>query len=145
MNRLKNQSDISAVPQTRREFIRHAGSAAFLGLLAASAGFPGRQALAGEKASGTQKALVGCNSFVWTQYAKRDKKQFDVGEVMSALRDCGYDYLETGFDFAHPDSITKLADQMKSKGLVPVSLYIGPRLHEADKAKDTVNQLLAAM
>ncbi len=33
---------------------------------------------------------------------------------------------------------------MKSKGLQPVSLYCGPRLHEVDKAKDTVAQLLAS-
>lgn len=140
MKCLENQPVFSSTQQTRREFIRQTGSAALLGLLAAD-----HVVLADENKSGAQKGLVGSNSFGWTQYAKRDKKQYDAGEVMSALRDCGYDYIETGADFAHPESIAKLADQMKLKGLKPVSLYIGPRLHEADKAKETVSQLLAGM
>jgi inosose dehydratase len=138
-------ADIPSMSLTRREFISRTGSATMFGMLVSSAGIMGQQANAEEKASGPRKEMVGSNSFVWTQYAKRDKKQFDVGEVMSALGDCGYDYLETGFDYVHPDSIAKLADQMKSKGLKPVSLYVGPRLHEADKARETVNQLLTAM
>lgn len=63
---------------------------------------------------------------------------------MSVLRDLGYDYLEPGMDFTKPESVATLAEQMKSKGLKPVSLYCGPRLHEADKAKGVVEQLLAA-
>jgi inosose dehydratase len=119
---------------TRREFIHRTGSVALLGMAAG-----GERLWADEP-----RALVGSNSFGWTQYAKRDKKPFDLVGTMSAVRDCGYDYLEPGMDFAHPDSIAKLADQMKSKGLKPVSLYCGPRLHEAEKAKGVVDQLLAA-
>lgn len=87
---------------------------------------------------------MGSNSFGWTQYAKREKRPFDIVETMSALRDCGYDYLESPMEFLRPESIGTLADQMKSKGLKPVSLYCGPRLHEADKANETVVQLMAA-
>ena len=129
---------------TRRQFIQRTGSAALTGALASGAGLLSLVACAAEKRLGKPKSLVGSNSFGWTQYAKRDKKPFDIVETMSVLRDLGYDYLEPSMDFAHPDSIAKLADQMKSKGLKPVSLYCGPRLHEAEKAKDVVAQLLAA-
>ena len=129
----------SAPHLTRREFIQRTGSAALLG-----GGLLRQPASAAETATVESKPLVGSNSFGWTQYARRDKKPFDIVETMSVLRDLGYDYLEPGMDFAHPDSIAKLADQMKSKGLKPVSLYCGPRLHEADKAKGVVAQLLAA-
>ncbi len=142
MNR--DLSSFSSVPHlTRREFIHRTSSAALLGLVSGG-GFLNQVASAAEDSSANPKSLVGSNSFAWTQYAKRDKKPFDIVETMSTVRDCGYDYLEPGMDFAHPDSIAKLADQMKSKGLKPVSIYCGPRLHEADKAKDVVVQLLAA-
>ena len=39
--------------------------------------------------------LFGSNIFGWGQYYQRDKKKLDVEEVISALRDCGYDVLET--------------------------------------------------
>jgi inosose dehydratase len=119
---------------TRRQFIQQIGTAALAGALASAA----------EKPAAKSKSLVGSNSYGWTQYARRDKKPFDIVETMSVLRDLGYDYLEPGMDFARPDSIATLADQMKSKGLKPVSLYCGPSLHEADKAKEVVAQLLAA-
>lgn len=122
---------------SRREFLQQTGSAALLlGALGSAT------AKAGE--GGKPATVVGANSFVWTQYARRDKKPFDIGETMSVLRDLGYDYLEPGMDFTKPESVATLAEQMKSKGLKPVSLYCGPRLHEADKAKGVVDQLLAA-
>ena len=45
-----------------------------------------------------QKTLVGSNIYGWGQYAQRDKKQLDVEEVISALRDTGYDYLESNHE-----------------------------------------------
>lgn len=136
MPRMKRQlASFFPMPRpTRRQFIQQISAAALAGTVASAA----------EKPAAKLKSLVGSNSFGWTQYARRDKKPFDLGETMSALRDLGYDYIETNMDFAHPDSVATLAEQMKSKGLKPVSLYCGPRLHEADKAKDTVVQLLAA-
>jgi len=94
--------------------------------------------------SGSPKTLVGSNVYVWTQYAQRDKKPFNVEDVLSALRDTGYDYLEYFMDVAAPEKNAQFAEQCKSKGLQPVSLYVGARLHEAAKAKDVVQNILAA-
>lgn len=87
---------------------------------------------------------MGSNVYGWTQYYQREKKPFDAGEVMSALRDAGYDYLETFLDAGQPDNNARLAEQMKAKGLKPVTLYTGARLHEPDKAKEVIKSLLAA-
>jgi len=47
-------------------------------------------------------------------------------------------------DSGTPANITKLAEEMKSKGLTPACLYTGARLHEEAKAKETIQRLLAA-
>ena len=90
------------------------------------------------------KTLVGSNIYGWGQYAQRDKKQLDVEEVISALRDAGYDYLETNMNVAQPEENGKFAEQLKAKGLQPVSLYTGARVHEAAKAEEAVARILAA-
>ncbi len=151
MNTLSRPSAPSA-SQSRREFLLQSGAA--LSAVAASALSP---ALAGAAetqpvfqnrlqrvvAKPAAKSLVGCNVYVWTQYAGREKKKLDLDEVLSILRDAGYDYLENFMDSGNPESITKYADQCRAKSLVPVSLYTGARLHD-DKASQTVERLVKA-
>ena len=60
----------------------------------AARALPGAFAAESAPAAG-QKTLVGSNIYGWGQYAQRDNKKLDVAEVSSALRDTGYDYLET--------------------------------------------------
>ena len=131
----------SASHQSRRAFIRHLGSAVAAGAVLS----PLAQSLAAEsQQKAAQKTLVGSNIYGWGQYAKRDKKQLDPEEVMAALRDAGYDYLEGFMNSAQPEEIAKFAEQMKAKGLQPVSIYTGARIHEADKAGAEVAKILAA-
>ena len=91
-----------------------------------------------------QKTLVGSNIYGWGQYAERDKKKLDVEEVISALRDTGYDYLESNMNVAQPEENAKFADQLRAKGLQPVSLYTGAHVHEAAQAGAVVTRILAA-
>ena len=130
--------------QSRRDFLRHAGATALFGTLAYSAEFLARVSGAESQSKAQQKALVGSNIFGWGQYAQRDKKKLDVAEVISALRDCGYDYLENFMDLARPENNAQFAEQLRAKGLQPVSLYTGARLHEAGKASASVASVLAA-
>ncbi len=90
------------------------------------------------------KTLVGSNIYGWGQYAERDKKKLDVAEVISCLRDAGYEYLENFMDVGRPEASAEFADQLKAKGLQPVSLYVGARLHEEGKAAETALKILAA-
>ena len=87
---------------------------------------------------------MGSNIYGWGQYAQREKKPLDVGEVLSALRDAGYDYLENFMDTARPEEGARFADQVKAKGLQPVSVYVGAHLHESSKAPEVVGRILNA-
>jgi len=125
--------------RSRRNFIhgavKSAGAVALAALLS--------PALAAETEP-KQKMLIGSNVYGWTQYAQRDKKPFNAADVISALADCSYDYLESFMDIGRPENNAKLAEQMKSKGLQRVSIYTGARVHEAGKASETVAKILAA-
>ena len=136
------KSRFARAHSSRREFIRRTTTTT-LGLATAPSLVD--SILAAETESLTKEpGLVGSNVYGWTQYYQREKKPFDAGEVMSALRDAGYDYLETFLDAGQPDNNARLAEQMKAKGLKPVTLYTGARLHEPDKAKEVIKSLLAA-
>ena len=141
-----NDSDVtvSAKACSRRDFLRRTTSASALGALASSPGYLARLVAAESGPAADSKTLVGSNIYVWTQYAQRDKKPLDVAEVISALRDCGYDYLESFMDVATPENNAKFAEQLKAKGLQPVSLYTGARLHESGKASEVVAKVLRA-
>ncbi len=130
----------SPLSQSRREFLRQLGATAALG-----AALPPLIARSAETSATTRsKALVGSNIYGWGQYAQRDKKPLDVAGVISALRDTGYDYLETYLNLEHPDENAKFADQLKAKGLQPVSLYTGARVHEREKTGEVLSKIVAA-
>ncbi len=99
-------------------------------------------AAAGKTAA--RKTLVGSNIYGWGQYAQREHRKLDVTEVISALRDTGYDYLENFMDVGRPEENANFAEQLKAKGLQPVSLYVGARLHEAEKCNEVLRKILAA-
>lgn len=88
--------------------------------------------------------LVGSNIYGWSQYYQRQGMSVyeRLPEVVSALRDCGYDYLENFMDLNNPENNAKFADILKEKGLKPVSLYVGARLHEKEKADQTVQKIV---
>ena len=131
----------SASQRSRREFIRQLGSAV---TLAATMSPLARSLAADSPRAAAQKTLVGSNIYGWGQYAERDKKKLDVEEVIAALRDTGYDYLETFMDLGRPEENGEFAEQLRAKGLRPVSLYTGARLHEAAQAGAVVAKILAA-
>src|SRR5262249_36024543 len=125
----------------RREFIRQLSSAIAVGAVVS----PLAHTLAAESSPPiAKKTLVGSNVYGWTQYAQRDKKKFDIEDVISALRDTGYDYLESFMNVAQPEANAHFAEQLKAKGLQPVSLYVGARLHEPGKCDEVVANILAA-
>ncbi len=124
---------------TRREFLRQGGAAAALAWLAGRA-----PALRAADAKGKPPALVGSNVYGWTQFAKRAGRPFDMETVLSALRDCGYDYLEATLNIAQPDENARFAEQSRAKGLKPVSLYVGAPFHDAALAEQSIEKITAA-
>jgi len=101
-------------------------------------------ALASRALGAETKPIVGSQLYGWGQYYQRDGKKLDdhLDEALSALRDAGYDYAEHNLSGSAEGNV-KFGERLKSKGLRPVCLYTGAALHEADKAEQSVVQLVA--
>jgi inosose dehydratase len=110
--------------------------------LLSSAAFTAAAALPADNNS----ALVGSQLFGWGQYYEREHKVLSEhwDEVFSALRDAGYDYAEGTLNASVPEENGRLADRMKRRGLKPVTIYTGGRLHEREPAERTITALLRA-
>jgi inosose dehydratase len=127
---------VGSASLNRRSFLKTAG-AAMMGCALMSRS---------ELRANATKIPVGSNIYGWSQYYQRDGKNVSdqMDEVLSALRDSGYDYLEAFMDVNLPENNERLAERMRAKGLTPVCLYTGARLHEAQTAGESVRKLLEA-
>lgn len=85
--------------------------------------------------------LIGSQMYGWGQYYEREKKAFNTGEILSALRDAGYDYAEGSFGAPNFEAAAKFAEELRAKGLKPVSMYTGGRFHEEGKAQDLAHKI----
>lgn len=126
-------------PMRRREFLNAAGTAALastLGLASGCAHLGGHES----------RIPVGSGFYGWTQYYSREGKDAKdhIDEVLSAVRDCGYEFLEAGVDLQSPENNLRLGEKMKAKGLTPICIYTTLALHEAGKAEENIARLLTA-
>lgn len=119
---------------TRRKFLRTLA----VGLTAAGT----RPAPAAEAAPPPR---VGSQLYGWGQYYQREGKNLNnhLDEVFSALRDAGYDFAEGFLDVANPEANLRFAERLRARGLRPVTLYTGARLHD-EQAGEVVQRLLTA-
>lgn len=127
----------------RRRFLATAASTGAIALL------PDRLAAAAAKpvtAPRLKPPLVGSQLYGWGQYYERDGKRLSEhqDEVLSALRDAGYDYAEGTLDVVTTDNNAKFAERLKKKGLKPVSLYAGGAMHVLGKASETAEKIAVA-
>ena len=124
-------------PMTRREFlVAAAGSVCVL------AGLNGCSTVRNSQPAN----LVGSGLYGWTQYYSREGRNANdhMDEVLSAVRDCGYAFLEGFIDLQHPEKCARLAEQSRAKGLKPVSIYVTAPMHEQAKAENSVARLVDA-
>lgn len=121
---------------TRRDFLRRL-TAGVSSVLAAAP-----RAVA---AASAPQPLVGSQLYGWGQYYQRAGKRLDehLDEVFSALRDAGYDFAEGFLNVDQPEANQRFAERLRAKGLQPVTLYTGGRLHD-ERASEVVQRLLAA-
>jgi len=123
----------------RREFLRVTGTASLasaLGLSAGCAHLGGHQS----------RIPVGSGLYGWSQYYSREGKDIKahMDEVLSAVRDCGYEFLEAFVDLQNPDNNLRLGEQMRAKGLKPICIYTTLALHDAGKAEENIARLVSA-
>lgn len=139
---------IGAAAQSRREFMAASAKTAALFAVAGLGleTLPPGQTRAADATASAVKPVVGSQLYGWGQYYDRDKRNLfeHLDEVLSALRDAGYDYAEGNVDSNAPDNNGRFADRLRQKGLQPVSLYTGGRLHEAGPAAENVRKIVAA-
>lgn len=127
----------------RRQFITASAGTGLLGLLPG----PARAATqATTAAPRLRPPLVGSQLYGWGQYYDRDSQKLSehMDEVLSALRDAGYDYAEGTLDVATPDNNARFAERLKKRGLKPVSLYTGGAMHVLGKASETAEKIAVA-
>lgn len=92
------------------------------------------------RAASSKPVLIGSQLYGWGQFYEREKKPFNVDEVLSALRDAGYDYAEGSWGTS--DGAPRFAEKLRSKGLKPISMYTGGRLHD-DKGEEAAAKILS--
>jgi inosose dehydratase len=127
------------VALSRREFLRVSGVATLAGSFALP---DARPSLAQEP----PKNLVGSGLYGWSQYYSREGKDVNenLDEVLAAVRDCGFEFLEGFVDLEHPENNTRLAERMRAKGLKPVCIYTNAAFHEPRKADESVEKIIRA-
>ncbi|HEY1067835.1 MAG TPA: hypothetical protein VGE52_17060, partial [Pirellulales bacterium] len=92
------------------------------------------------------KILVGTQLYGWGQAYARDGKRLDdhLDDALAAIHDAGFDYAEGFLDVSRPENNAKFAERAAAKGLAPVCIYTGAKLHEEATAGQTIDQILAA-
>ncbi len=115
---------------TRRRFLQTSALAAVLPHLA--------------RGAEAKPMLVGSQLYGWGQYYERDKKPFNIDQVLSALRDMGYDYAENSTDPNHlAEACVSFAEKLRAKGLKTISMYSGGRFHD-EKGVETAEKFANA-
>ncbi|MCI0538115.1 MAG: sugar phosphate isomerase/epimerase, partial [Verrucomicrobiales bacterium] len=135
-----NSYPVEELP-SRRDFLRQSASALMVGGLTLASGCSTLS-----RSGYGQQPLVGSQLYGWGQYYDRAHKRMDehLDEVLSAIRDCGYDYAETTLNLDKLEHNSRFAERCQSKGLRPVSWYTGGQFHEQAKATETVRKILEA-
>lgn len=119
---------------SRRDFLRRLTTGLSTALAAAArAGAP------------APRPLVGSQLYGWGQYYQREGKNLNehLDEVFSTLQEAGYDFAEGFLDVDRPEANLRFAERLRARGLQPVTLYTGGRLHD-EKAGEVVQCLLRA-
>ena len=89
-------------------------------------------------------ALIGTHLDGWAAYYARMNKTLadNLDEALSAIRDCGYDYVEGRLDLEKPENNTTFAQRLKGKGFTPVCIDMTGTFHETATAVHNVNRYL---
>ena len=86
---------------------------------------------------------VACNAYSWSVFYQRQGRNFDqsLDEGLAEVAASGLDGFEPSF--ADVTQVERLAPLLKKHGLEMRSFYVNSTLHEADRADESIRQILA--
>jgi inosose dehydratase len=95
----------------------------------------------GQNRSG--KLHLACNQYPWTVFYARDNRDFnqELDKGLSDVATSRFDGYEPGTN--NPQELDRLGPLLKKHGLEITSLYVNSELHERDKAKESIESVLA--
>lgn len=98
------------------------------------------------RAAAAARPLFGSQLYGWGQYYQREGRKLahHLPEVLSALKECGYDYAETNLAIHEPGAAARFVELARQHGLGAFCFYTGGRLHEREAARKTIAAILAA-
>lgn len=90
-----------------------------------------------------QTLHVACNAYSWSVFYQRQGRNFDqsLDEGLAEVAASGLDGFEPSF--ADVAQVERLAPLLKKHGLEMRSFYVNSLLHEADRADESIRQILA--
>ncbi|MDI9431605.1 MAG: sugar phosphate isomerase/epimerase [Planctomycetota bacterium] len=90
-----------------------------------------------------EKLHVACNAYSWSVFYQRQGRNFDrsLDEGLAEVAASGLDGFEPSF--ADVAQVERLAPLQKKHGLEMRSFYVNSTLHEADRADESIRQILA--
>ncbi|MHC4323320.1 MAG: sugar phosphate isomerase/epimerase family protein, partial [Planctomycetota bacterium] len=121
---------------SRRRFVKYlalAGGTLAMGASSADC--------AGQNRSG--RLHLACNQYPWTVFYARDKRDFnqELDKGLSEVAACRFDGFEPLAN--NPQEIDRLGPLLKKHGLEMRSLYVNSVLHDRDKARESIESVLA--
>ncbi len=90
-----------------------------------------------------EKLHVACNAYSWSVFYQRQGRNFDqsLDEGLAEVAASGLDGFEPSF--ADVAQVERFAPLLKKHGLEMRSFYVNSTLHEADRADESIRQILA--
>lgn len=127
---------MASQPTTRRDFLNRALMTT--GTLALTPAVPAASAQAP-----SDKLHVACNSYSWTVFYRREGRDFNqsLDAGLADVAASGLDGFEPGF--SSPAEVAPYAPLLKKHRLQMRSLYVNSDLHEKDKARTSIDNVLA--
>ena len=143
---MPNEHDTSNYSQSsRRTFLKGIGGAVASAALVSSANNACAKKSSSNMSTGKSntKFPLSTNSYPWGTFYKRQGRDYeaDLAFTISEIKKSGADCLEPNLkSLAYVDT---LSDELEKQGVGMISVYVNSELHEAEKAKESIEWVMA--
>ena len=143
---MPNEHDTSNYSQSsRRTFLKGIGGAVASAAVVSSANNAYAKKSSSEMSTGkpNTKFPLSTNSYPWGTFYKRQGRDYeaDLAFTISEIKKSGADCLEPNLkSLAYVDT---LSDELEKQGVGMISVYVNSELHEPEKAKESIDWVMA--